>query len=181
MKELLSFRIKKCVDCWMFVHPTKTTMKLHLKGFLLNHELFLLDIRTLLLLVAFDNQENAYYSSRFKSVPRVSIAMPCDFRVCAPFCCGWHTWPRSHTTSLDIVQPSPDRTHLRSLWLVIIKDYIGAFDRVTAAQCRGLSCEIEAKCASHNKRAPKPWNRTASRSIPAGHHKTRGPDLKRLE
>ena len=46
--------------------------------------------------------------------------------------------------------------------------YVGAFDRVTAAQCRGLSCEIEAKCASHNKMAPKPWNRMASRSIPAG-------------
>ena len=27
---------------------------------------------------------------------------------------------------------------------------------VTAAQCRGLPCEIEAKCASHNKMAPKP-------------------------
>ena len=24
---------------------------------------------------------------------------------------------------------------------------------MTAAQCRGLSCEIEAKCASHNKMA----------------------------
>ena len=38
---------------------------------------------------------------------------------------------------------------------VIIKDYVGAFDWVTAAQCRGLSCEIEAKCTSHNKMAPK--------------------------
>ena len=39
---------------------------------------------------------------------------------------------------------------------VKIKDYVDAFDRVTTAQCRGLSCEIEAKCASHNKMAPKP-------------------------
>ena len=39
-------------------------------------------------------------------VPRVSIVMPCDFRVWAPFCCDWHIWPRSHTTSLDVVQPS---------------------------------------------------------------------------
>ena len=29
----------------------------------------------------------------------------------------------------------------------MIKDYVGAFDQVTAAQCRGLSCEIEAKRA----------------------------------
>ena len=38
----------------------------------------------------------------------VLIAMPCDFRIWALFCCGWHTWPRSHTTSLglNIVQLS---------------------------------------------------------------------------
>ena len=48
--------------------------------------------------------------------------------------------------------------------LVLIKDKVGAFDlcflvedgSVTAAQCRGLSYEIKAKCASHNKMAPKP-------------------------
>ena len=45
-----------------------------------------------------------------------------------------------------------------------------------AAQCRGLSCEIEAKCASHNKMAPKPHD-MASRSIPAGDLNTmRSPD-----
>ena len=57
------------------------------------------------------------------NLPRVSIVMPCDFRVWAPFCCGWHTWPRSHTTSLDIALPSrnhprrenTDRTHLPNL------------------------------------------------------------------
>ena len=59
----------------------------------------------------------------FHDVPRVSIVMPCDFRVWAPFCCGWRTWPRSPTTSLDMVQPSrnhprrenTDRTHLPNL------------------------------------------------------------------
>ena len=34
--------------------------------------------------IAFDNQENAFYSSRFKPGPRVSIVRPCDFRVWAP-------------------------------------------------------------------------------------------------
>ena len=50
------------------------------------------------------------------NLPRVSIMMPCYFRVWVPFCCGWHTnWPQSHTISLNIVQPSPDQTHLRNL------------------------------------------------------------------
>ena len=62
------------------------------------------------LICAFDNQENAYYLSRFKSVTCVSIMMPCDFRVWAQFCCGWHTWPRSHTTSLNIVQLSQNHS-----------------------------------------------------------------------
>ena len=31
--------------------------------------------------------------------------------------------------------------------LVKIKDYVGAFNRVTAAQCRGLSCDIEVTCS----------------------------------
>ena len=52
------------------------------------------------------NQARGFYD-----VPRVSIVMPCDFRIWAPFCCGWHTWPRSNTTSLDIVQLS--RNHPR--------------------------------------------------------------------
>ena len=38
--------------------------------------------------------------------------------------------------------------------LVIIKDYVGAFDRVTAAQCRVLSCEIETKYAATTKWRP---------------------------
>ena len=38
------------------------------------------------------------------NLPRVSIVMPCDFRVWAPFCCGWHTWPRSHTTSVVLTR-----------------------------------------------------------------------------
>ena len=50
------------------------------------------------------------------NLPPVSIVMPYDFRV-------WNTWPRSHTTSLDIVQPSrnhprqetADLTHLPNL------------------------------------------------------------------
>ena len=67
-------------------------------------------------LIAFDNQENA---SRFQSP--AGIDRDDDFRV-------WNTWPRSHTTSLDNVQPSrnhprrenTDRTHLPGLWLVLV-------------------------------------------------------------
>ena len=81
-------------------------------------------VRFFSMIFAFDKQENAYYSRVVSNLPRVSIVMSCDFRVWAPFCCGWHAWPRSHTTSLDIVQPSrnhprrenTDRTHLPDLW-----------------------------------------------------------------
>ena len=60
------------------------------------------------------------------------------------------------------------------LLLVIIKDYVGAFDRVTAAQCRGLSCEIEARCASQQNGAQT----LKSHGITID---TCGTDLKRLE
>ena len=77
-------------------------------------------------------------------------------------------------TRLKEILRSEKRSRLSSssslllLLLVIIKDYVGAFDGVTAAHCRGLWCEIEAKCASHHKMAPKPCHGMASRSIPAG-------------
>ena len=79
-------------------------------------------------LIAFDNQENAYYSSRFKSPAGIDRETMRFLRVWAPFCCGWHTWPRSHTTSLDSVQPSrnhprrenTDRTHLPNLWFLLV-------------------------------------------------------------
>ena len=96
---------------------------------------------------------------------------------------SWDAYPASAADFVgadDIVtnlekERAWDRDH-RTHFLIIRLNYVGAFDRVTAAQCRGLSCEIEANCASHNKMAPKPALKSHGMTI-----NTRGTDLKRLE
>ena len=63
---------------------------------------------------------------------------------------------QSMNVSFAFIQRASTRLDIHAFILVIIKDYVGGIDRVTAAQYRGLSCEIEAKRTSHNKMAPKP-------------------------
>ena len=76
-------------------------------------------------------------------VPRVSIVMPCDFRVWAPFCCDWHTWPRSHTTSFDIVQPSRHCTAV-TVGMVMRAQIMSAFANLTPCDFRCLQLFLTA-------------------------------------